>query len=144
MITRNDLLNYQELLIEIDALDARIESEYNTYKSPSMMSDGGGHNSDPSDPTARAMNRIDRLKEDRQRLLDRINELESFVQAITDPREKSICTLKYICGYTWQATCWRMRKHYSAGMLIEYDRRWWERFEKESESSGNEKNNPEQ
>lgn len=125
MITREDLKQYQELLIEIDSLDVRIAEAYNTYRSPSMMSDGSGHGSEPGDPTVRAMHRVERLKEERARLQERITEIEIFVSEIKDPREKAICNLHYLTGYTWQATCLRMRKHSSATMLIDYDRRWW-------------------
>lgn len=125
-ITRDDLRGYQELLIELDGYDVRIEQAYNTYKSPAMVSDGGGHNPDPGDPTARAYHRIENLKAERQRIQERINAIESFVASIEDPRERTICNLHYICGYTWQATCWRMRKHYSSPMLVRYDQQWWE------------------
>ena len=125
-ITRDDLRGYQELLIELDGYDVRIEQAYNTYKSPAMVSDGGGHSSDPGDPTARAYHRIENLKAERQRIQERINAIESFVASIEDPRERTICNLHYICGYTWQATCWRMRKHYSSPMLVRYDQQWWE------------------
>lgn len=138
-ITRDDLRNYQELLIELDGYDVRIAQAYNTYRSPTMSSDGGGHSSDPSDPTSRAFQRIEQLKADRQRVQEQINAIESFVSTIDDPRERTICNLHYICGYTWQATCWRMRKHYSSAMLVEYDRRWWDEQEKESETSEKEK-----
>ena len=131
MITRDDLRGYQELLIELDGYDVRIEQAYNTYKSPAMVSDGGGHSSDPGDPTARAYHRIENLKAERQRIQERINAIESFVASIEDPRERTICNLHYICGYTWQATCWRMRKHYSSPMLVRYDQQWWEDREKE-------------
>ena len=130
-ITRDDLRGYQELLIELDGYDVRIEQAYNTYKSPAMVSDGGGHSSDPGDPTARAYHRIEKLKAERQRIQERINAIESFVASIEDPRERTICNLHYICGYTWQATCWRMRKHYSSPMLVRYDQQWWEDREKE-------------
>ena len=138
-ITRDDLRNYQELLIELDGYDARIEQAYNTYRSPAMSSDGGGHSSDPGDPTARAYHRIELLKAERQRIQERINAIESFVAAIEDPRERTICNLHYICGYTWQATCWRMRKHYSSPMLVKYDRQWWEDREQELENDDKEK-----
>jgi len=132
MITREDLKQYQELLIEIDSLDVRIAEAYNTYRSPSMMSDGSGHGSEPGDPTVRAMHRVERLKEERATVMERIIAIEKFVSEIDDPRERAICNLHYLTGYTWQATCLRMRKHCSASMLVNYDRQWWEKHESKS------------
>jgi hypothetical protein len=134
MITRDDLKKYQDLLIMIDSLDVEITETYNTYKSPAIISDGGGHASDPGNPTARAMHRIERLKAERARIQNQIEEIETFVSNIKDPRERAICNLHYLTGYTWSATCWRMRKHYSATMLIDYDRRWWQEHSREIET----------
>lgn len=133
-MTREDLKQYQELLIEIDSLDVRIAEAYNTYRSPSIVSDGGEHGSEPGDPTVRAMHRVERLKAERATIQERIIEIEKFVSKINDPRERTICNLHYLTGYTWQVTCLRMRKHCSASMLIDYDRKWWKEYSEQNET----------
>lgn len=126
MIGQNDLRDYQTLKKELENLDAQIESEYNTYKSPALTSSGAGHSNDPSDPVTRALTRISRLKAQRKELLAKKTEIEDFVNSIDDRKERIILNYKYIQGYTWRTTCRAMQGHDSYAMLMEYDRRWWE------------------
>ena len=134
MITREDLRGYQDLLIEIDSLDAQIEGLYNTYHSPQWTDTGAQFHRDEDGPTMRALHRIDKLKKHRLELYQLQNKIEDYVSGIDDPRERTICRLHYLAGYSWQATCFQMRKHASAGMIIEHDRRYWERIEKQNQS----------
>ena len=135
MITREDLRKYQEVLNELQGLDVAIEQAYNTYKSPAIMNDyhrTGQPNTDG--PTPRALERIEKLKKKRLEIWEWLERVENGIEEIEDSRERTICRLHYICGYTWQATCIQMRKHSSTPMLVEYDRRYWEKREKERQT----------
>ena len=129
MVTREDLRRYCEYLNDLDAMDMRIESLYNTYKSPQISGDGSSHSSDPGNPVWSAYQRIERAKQAREELRKKITEIEDFVEAIDDPRERAICNLHYLSGFTWEATCYRMRKHYSVSVITSYDREWWQAHE---------------
>ena len=129
MVTREDLHKYCELTNELDAKDLWIETLYNTYKSPQMTGDGSSHSSDPGNPVWYACQRIEKAKEARDELRKKIREIEEFVESIEDTRERTICTLHYLAGFNWEATCRQMRGHGSSSMLIEYDRIWWKNYE---------------
>ena len=124
-VTRDDLRNYQKMKIDLDSLDLQIETAYDTYKSPQLTSSGGSRQPDPGDPVSRALARIERLKQERANLVERMEEIEKFVQQIDDWYERAICRIHYIEGYTWEATCLHLRKHHSFGMVADYDRIWW-------------------
>ena len=129
MVTREDLRKYCDYLNDLAAMDLRIETLYNTYRSPQMTGDGSSRPSSPGDPVWSAYQRIEKAKQAREDLREKIREIEDFVEAIEDPRERAICNLHYLSGYTWSATCYQLRKHYNGSMLIEYDRIWWEKNE---------------
>jgi hypothetical protein len=124
-ITRDDLRNYTKMKLDLDSIDLQIESAYDTYKSPALSASGSSHSSDPGDPVTRALSRIESLKANRQKIVDRMIEIETFVECIEDWYERAICRLRYIEGYTWDATCYRLRKHHSSSAIIAYDREWW-------------------
>jgi hypothetical protein len=134
VITREDLNRYIDYLSDLAAMDTRIESLYNTYRSPQMTGDGSSHSSDPGDPVWSAYQRIEKAKKAREELRAKIQEIEDFVEAIEDPRERAICNLHYLSGLTWSATCYQLRKHYSSTMLIDYDRNWWEEHQEKQEN----------
>lgn len=131
MVTKEDLKAYQRKKLQLGAYDAEIEHAYNTYKSPQMNASGGGHSGDPGDPVTRAMTRIRRLKARRQSLIEKLAEIEQFVDEIDDPLEQSICRYHYIIGLTWDATVYQLRKHHSISVIFDYDADWWAKKQKE-------------
>lgn len=133
MVTKEDLKGYQRKKLQLDAYDAQIEHTYNTYRSP-QTSTTGGHSGDPGDPVTRALKKIRRLTESRKILMEKMVEIEQFVDEIDDPLEQAICRYHYIIGLTWDATCYQIRKHHSISVVFDYDAAWWakrERQEKE-------------
>lgn len=130
MVTKEDLKTYQRKKLQLDAYDAQIEHAYDTYKSPTMSA-SGGHSSDPGDPVTRAMNKIDRLTKRRKILMEKMVEIEQFVDEIDDPLEQAICRYHYIIGLTWDATCYQIRKHHSISVVFDYDAAWWAKREKQ-------------
>ena len=137
MVTREDLRNYCDYLNDLAAMDLRIETLYNTYRSPQMTGDGSSRPSSPGDPVWSAYQRIERAKEAREELREKIQEIEDFVEAIEDPRERAICNLHYLSGLTWSATCYQLRKHHSITVVTRYDNDWWNNYEKECLNSPN-------
>ena len=130
-VTKNDLKNYRKMLLELDQYDMLIEEAHNTYKSPALTSNGTGSRR-PSDPTTRALRRIERLEEQRDALLRKTEEIEDFADSIDDIFERLICKYRYIQGYTWDATVYQLRKHHSISVVFDYDANWWKKREEEA------------
>ena len=131
MVTREDLKEYIKMKQYLDSvLDPKIEDAYNTYHSPQLSGQNGGSGTrEPGDPVSRAYHRLDKLRTQRKELVERMIEIEDFVEAIEDWYEKSICQLHYIDGYTWEATCLNLRSHHSISVVTSYDAAWWKKQE---------------
>ena len=119
------------MLQELEQYDALIDEAYNTYKSPALSSNGSRSN-DPSDPTVRALHKIERLKKERDDLLRKTEEIEDFAAGIDDIFERLICKYRYIAGYSWDATVYQLRKHHSISVVYDYDANWWKKYEEEA------------
>ena len=129
-MNRSDLKEYLRNKLALQSLDIHTDCAYDTYKSPSFEAKNT-NKSDPQDPTMRALRRIEKLVEDRAEIQSKIEAVEDFVSKIDDGYEQAICRLHYLTGYSWEATCLYMRGHKSSAVIQEYDRRFWERLEKE-------------
>lgn len=125
-VTRDDLKNYTKMRLDLESLDLQIEAAYDTYKSPQLSAQNGGGPRDPGDPVARALQRLEKLRAQRQELVQRMIEIEDFVSNIDDWYERAICRIHYIEGFTWEATCLRLRKHHSISVITSYDSAWWQ------------------
>lgn len=132
-ITRDDLENYGNMKKYLFALDEEIATAYNTYKSPSTFSSGASHSADPGDPVNRALKRIEMLKGKRTSIVNRMIEIEGFVEDIDDWFERAICRYRYLAGYKWEDVCFRLCKHRSYSGIMAYNREWW-RCREESEN----------
>ncbi len=128
-VTKNDLKEYQKMLLALESYDLQIAKAYDTYKSPALTANGTSRGADPGDPTARALDRIEKLRAARKILLQRILEIETFVDNIEDLYERAICQYHYIIGLTWDATCYQLRKHHSISVVFDYDSEWWADYE---------------
>ena len=128
-VTKNDLKEYQKMLLALESYDLQISEAYNTYKSPALTATGASRGADPGDPTSRALARIEKLRTARKNLLQRILEIETFVENIDDLYERAICQYHYIIGLTWDATCYQLRKHHSISVVFDYDSAWWAEYE---------------
>ena len=143
-VTKNDLKEYPKLLMSLESYDLQIAKAYDTYKSPQLTATGAGRATDPGNPTERALAKIERLREARKKLLQRILEIEQFVDGIDDLYERTICQYHYIIGLTWDATCYQMRKHHSISVVSDYDSAWWAaRESKKKEKTGKDGNHEE-
>ncbi|MBR3308293.1 MAG: hypothetical protein IKG00_00085 [Lachnospiraceae bacterium] len=121
---REDLNEYTKIELSLLAIEKEIETTYNTYRSPSFVQSLNA-TADQDGPTCRALNRIEKLKKRRDELSSRLEEIENFVDSIEDPEINAACTLHYINGYTWEATCYQLRKHHGGSMIIEKVRQYF-------------------
>ena len=139
-VTREDLKQYismKQYLVSV--LDPMIEDAYNTYHSPQLSAQNGSSGTrEPGDPVARAYHRLEKLRNQREILINQMIEIEEFVESIEDWYEKSILQLHYLEGYTWEATCLNLRKHHSLSVVTSYDAQWWKNYE-ENEKQKKEK-----
>ena len=107
-MTVEKLEQYKGLTSEMKALRDQIDSLYDTYRSPQLMSDGGSHSMIASNPTESAVEKILNLKElyskKYEEALDLLAEVESWLSTVDDVEIRSICRHHYILNKSWQQT----------------------------------------
>lgn len=107
-MTVEKLEQYKGLTSEMKALRDQIDSLYDTYRSPQLMSDGGSHSMSVSSPTERAVAKILKLKETYQQKYDETADLllqvENWLSQVEDPEIRSIIRFHYILNRSWQQT----------------------------------------
>ena len=120
----NKLKNYRHLKSEVESLKIAIDNLPDTYHSPAMMS-SGGHSSEPSNPTERAAFEIIRKKEEYQQkiveLLALQNEIDRWIDTITDASIRSIIRYKFVLGFDWDEVAKVMHYHPKAVIRKFYD-----------------------
>ena len=107
-MTIEKLENYKGLVAEMRSLKESIDSLYNTYRSPQLMSDGGSHSMNTGSPTENAVNKILKLKEiynnKYSEATDLLLEVEAWLSQVEDPEIRSIIRFHYILNRSWQQT----------------------------------------
>lgn len=107
-MTVEKLEAYRGLTSEIKGLREQIDSLYDTYRSPQLMSDGGSHSMSVSSPTERAVAKILKLKKTYQQKYDEAADLllqvENWLSQVEDPEIRSIIRFHYILNRSWQQT----------------------------------------
>lgn len=107
-MTIEKLEQYKGLTSEMKALRDQIDSLYDTYRSPQLMSDGESHSMSASNPTESAVEKILNLKElyskKYEEALDLLAEVESWLSTVDDVEIRSICRHHYILNKSWQQT----------------------------------------
>ncbi len=106
-MTIETLEDYRGIVSEIRALNALIETLYDTRKSPNGR-EATGHGSTPSAPTEQAFRRIDALKakrDSKRREWERaVQEIETWLDTVEDADVRSIVRWRFIMGYSWKRT----------------------------------------
>lgn len=106
-MTIETLEQHRKLISEIKSMDAVINALYDTRKSPNGK-DPGGHGSGPSTPTEQAVDSILELKEKQKRTRKEwergVQEIETWLNTVTDSDIRSIIRLRYVLGYSWKRT----------------------------------------
>lgn len=99
-MTIEKLEQYKGLTSEMKALRDQIDSLYDTYISPQLMSDGGSHSMSAGSPTESAVEKILNLKETYSKkyeeALDLLAEVEAWLSTVDDVEIRSICRHHYI------------------------------------------------
>lgn len=107
-MTVEKLEAYRGLTSEIKGLREQIDSLYDTYRSPQLMSDGGSHSMSVSSPTERAVAKILKLKETYQQKYDEgadlLLQVENWLSHVEDPEIRSIIRFHYMLNRSWQQT----------------------------------------
>lgn len=107
-MTVEKLEQYKGLTSEMKALRDQIDSLYDTYRSPQLMSDGGSHSMSAGSPTESAVEKILNLKETYSKkyeeALDLLEEVEAWFSTVDDVEIRSICRHHYILNKSWQQT----------------------------------------
>ena len=106
-MTLEKLEQYKGLTFEMKALRDQIDSLYDTYRSPQLMSDGG-HSMNVSSPTESAVAKILKLKETYQQKYDEtadvLLQVEKWLSRVEDPEIRSIIRFHYILNRSWVQT----------------------------------------
>lgn len=106
-MTIEKLEQYKGITSEMKALRDQIDSLYDTYRSPQLMSNGS-HSMSASSPTESAVSKIFKLEETYKRkheeAVDLLAEVENWLSQIEDPEIRSIARFHYVLGYSWQRT----------------------------------------
>jgi len=93
--------------LEIQLLQAQIESLYDTRKAVWTVIESGKR--DLSGPIPRTLEKIDKLRERmEQTALQYIaerEEIEKWLEAVTDMNFRNIVRLHFLMGYSWAQTC---------------------------------------
>ena len=110
MITYEDLKKYRQYQIVIKLLEEEIQEAYYPVKSPNAKKIEEGKKSvrDASNPTAMALDKIEKLNAKLERYRGLIQELDAFIDNIEDQYIASICNLHYRKGLSWRQTSYKI------------------------------------
>lgn len=101
------LEQYKGLTSEMQALRDQIDSLYDTYRSPQLMSNGG-HSMSASGPTESAVAKILKLEKTYRKkyeeAVDLLAEVENWLSQVPDAEIRSICRHHYILNKSWSQT----------------------------------------
>lgn len=105
-MTIEKLENYKGLVAEMHSLSESIDSLYDTYRSPQLMSDA--HSMSVGSPVETAVNKVLELKtvyeQKYEEAANLVYNIETWLSQIEDPEIRSIARFHYVLGYSWQRT----------------------------------------
>lgn len=132
-MTIETLEQYRSLRSEIKSINASIEAAYDTRKSPNGR-ESGGYSSEPSAPTERAVRIIGDLEVKRDAMLEEwtkaAEEIEKWLDTVTDADIRSIVRWRYILGYGWKRTS---REVYGVESYYRASKKFYRYIEKNSD-----------
>lgn len=106
-MTIEKLENYKGLVAEMRSLKESIDSLYNTYRSPQLMSNGS-HSMSAGSPTESAVAKILKLEKTYrnkyEEAVDLLSEVEAWLSQVEDAEIRSICRHHYILNKSWSQT----------------------------------------
>lgn len=105
-MTIEKLENYKGLVAEMRSLKESIDSLYNTYRSPQLMSDA--HSMSVGSPVETAVNKVLELKtvyeQKYEEAANLLYNIETWLSQIENPEIRSIVRFHYVLGYSWERT----------------------------------------
>lgn len=106
-MTIEKLENYKGLVAEMHSLSESIDSLYDTYRSPQLMSNGS-HSMSAGSPTENAVAKILKLEKTYERkyedAVDLLAEVEAWLSTVDDPEIRSIVRFHYALNRSWVQT----------------------------------------
>jgi len=105
-VTLEDLRRYQHIKATVATLDAAIEDAYNTVSSPVPSEVIAGRSSvrPAGDPVGAAINKANRLRRQKEKLVEEMEAIEAFVDECPDLMAQSIMRMHFLLGKSWQQT----------------------------------------
>ena len=101
------LEQYRGLCASVEAIRSELKYTYMPVQSPNGRT-GGGHGSQPGNPTERAamqaMQIQEKLAKREQEQMEIGSVVEDWLMTVTDPEIEAIVRFYYILGYSWKAT----------------------------------------
>lgn len=105
-MTVEKLESYKSLTAEMKAITLQIDSLYDTYRSPQLMSDA--HSMSVGSPVETAVNKVLELKtvyeQKYEEAANLLYYIETWLSQIEDPEIRSIARFHYVLGYSWKMT----------------------------------------
>lgn len=107
-MTVEKLEQYKGLTSEMKALRDQIDSLYDTYRSPQLISDGSSHSISVGSPVEAAVNKVLELRnvyeQKYEEAANLLYNIETWLSQIEDPEIRSIARFHYVLGYSWKRT----------------------------------------
>lgn len=121
-----ELRQYQGLKALLKSIDEEIQELYYPVTSPNGKEAVGGSASSttPSNPTAIAVERVIRLKQERVKVTTKLKQIENSIDSIEDATARTIARYHYILGYSWSRTAFKIYGHYNGDTTRKYLKRY--------------------
>lgn len=107
-MTVEKLESYKSLTAEMKAITLQIDSLYDTYRSPQLISDGSSHSISVGSPIEAAVNKVLELRnvyeQKYEEAANLLYNIETWLSQIEDPEIRSIARFHYVLGYSWKMT----------------------------------------
>lgn len=107
-MTVEKLESYKSLTAEMKAITLQIDSLYDTYRSPQLISDGSSHSISVGSPVEAAVNKVLELRnvyeQKYEEAANLLYNIETWLSQIEDPEIRSIARFHYVLGYSWKRT----------------------------------------
>lgn len=107
-MTVEKLKSYKSLTAEMKAITLQIDSLYDTYRSPQLISDGSSHSISVGSPVEAAVNKVLELRnvyeQKYEEAANLLYNIETWLSQIEDPEIRSIARFHYVLGYSWKMT----------------------------------------
>ena len=107
-VTYDDFQQYQTRKKTIENTEDLIEQTYYAVYSPRVDYTGTTVSISKKDPTTRALEKIEMLRERNAALIHRNQLVEDAINSMEDPFLQQICNYRYLLGYSWRETTARV------------------------------------